>query len=149
MVAVALAFTVEVPGAEKLAALIAGLEDGGSIGIFGAKLLVGILHSLFHVDAVLETAFAEVEHILVVSAGLEVVAPLLQELLDMGSHLVDGDGIRLFPLLLRLLLRRAFLVSALGILRLHSLLGIKLLQVADIECEGNRLPVEIGFGVVG
>lgn len=142
--AVAFTFTVEVPGAEKLAALIAGLEDGGSIGIFGAKLLVGILHSLFHVDAVLETACAEVEHILVVSAGLEVVAPLLQELHDMGSRLVDGDGSVLLPLLLRL----AFLRFALGILRLHGLLGIKLLQIAEVEFEGYRLPVEIGFGIV-
>lgn len=65
--------------------LVAGLEDGDCLGILGAKLLVDILHGLFQTDAVLEAAFAEVEYVLVVSAGLEVVAPLLQELHDIGE----------------------------------------------------------------
>ena len=63
-----------------------------------------------------------------------------------GSCLVDGDGSVL--LLLLLLLRLAFLRLALGIFRLHGLLGIKLLQIAEVEFEGYRLPVEIGFGIV-
>ena len=142
--AVAFTFAVVVPGTEEFAMLVAGLEDGDSLGILGAKLLVDILHDLFLADAVLEAAFAEVEYVLVVSAGLEVVAPLLQELHDMGSRLVDGDG----SVLLLLLLRLAFLRFALGILRLHGLLGIKLLQIAEVEFEGYRLPVEIGFGIV-
>ena len=140
LAAVCLAGTVEVPGTQEVGMLVARFHHAGGVGIVGTKLLVGILHRLVLVDAISHADLAEVADILVVPARFKIVAPLLQELLDVRCSLFDGDGSHLLPALLLSL--RLSLGSTFDRFRLHRLLGIKLLQVAIIQRERHRLPVE-------
>ena len=147
LAAVCLAGTVEVPGTQEVGMLVARFHHAGGIDIVGTKLLVGILHRLVLVDAISHADLAEVADILVVPARFKVVAPLLQELLDVRCSLFDGDGSHLLPALLLSL--RLSVGSTFERFRLHRLLGIKLLQVAIIQRERHRLPVEESLKVVG
>ena len=146
LAAVCLAGTVEVPGTQEVGMLVACFHHAGGIYIVGAKLPVGILHRLVLVDAISHADLAEVADILVVPARFKVVAPLLQELLDVRCSLFDGDGSHLLPALLSL---RLSVGSTFQRFCLHRLLGIKLLQVAIIQRERHRLPVEESLKVVG
>ena len=146
LAAVCFARAVEVPGTKEVGMIVARFQHAGGIDIVGAKLPVGILHRLVLVDAISHADLAEVADILVVPARFKVVAPLLQELLDVRCSLFDCDGSHLLPALLSLRLSAG---STFQRFRLHRLLGIKLLQVAIIQRERHRLPVEESLKVVG
>ena len=88
-------------------------------------------------------------YIVVVTPRLEDVAPLAEQLLDVGDGLLyrgsplaaHARGINLSHLLLALGI-------ALGLLRLHSALGKEHLHLWHSHLEGHSLPTKEGIGVV-
>ena len=146
---VSLVGAIEMPGAHPADVLVYVLDDRGGRGIVLAIFGIGILQYLAEVDAIAQTDVGKMAYIVVVATRLEDVAPLAEQLLDVGNRLLDG-GCSLAAHAGVIDLRHLLLALGLA-LRLFSLyraLGKEHLQFGHSYLEGLSLPTKEGIGVV-